>query len=145
MAENRIYIASLASVIAVTGAGIAVPLGLVMNLRLEKRFTIEAVAEWGNFLAADLLIHAASATFSWSRAYNAGIDLISQGLIPSDAEIAQFVPIFLRIIDKQSSRQIAMIHRGLAETYSIGADARSKLNQDVAGQAVSLLFESELN
>jgi hypothetical protein len=145
VAESRIYLASTASIIAVNGQNVATPLGLVSNVRLEKRFTIEGVPEWGSFQFADLLIHGYEATFSWARAYSAGIDMVGQGLIPTDGEIANFAPIFLRIIDQRSQRQIAMIHRGLAETYSIGADARAKLQQDVSGRAISLLFENELN
>jgi hypothetical protein len=145
MAEGRIYVASSASIIAVNGDGVAVPLGLVMNLRLEKRFVVEPVAEWGNFMAADILYHGIDAMFSWGKAYSAGIDMVAQGLIPSDANIAQFQAIFLRVIDQRSQRQIANIYKGLVETFSVGADARAKLMQDVSGRAISLLFESELN
>lgn len=142
MAE-RIYIASNASIVAVNGRNVGIPLGLVQNLTLEKRFVTEGVPEWGNFAWADILIHGYSATFTWTRAYSEGTDLIGQGLVPSDVEIPQFLPFILRVI--ANNRNVALIHKGIAETYSIGAGARAMLQSNVSGIAISLLTESEMN
>jgi hypothetical protein len=145
MAEGRVYIASTVSVIAVNGAGVAVPLGLVDNVRLTKSYVVEGVVEIGSFRFADMLLHGISANFAWGQAYSAGADLVSKGLVPSDAEIAQFAPIFLRLIDQRAQRAIALIYKGLMETFTIDTNARAKLAHNVSGQAVSLLTEFELN
>ena len=121
---SEIFIASTLSVIAVNSGGIAVPLGLITNLSMEKTFTIENVPEWGNFLAADLLIHHVSGRFSWGRSYSPGVDLVAQGLVPSDEGIAQFSPFVLRIVDQIRQRQVAEIRQALCETCTVGADAR---------------------
>jgi hypothetical protein len=142
---DRIYIASVVSVIAVNGAGQAVPLGLVENVRLEKTFVVEGVPEIGNFRFADILIHGLSARFSWGQSYTAGGDLISKGLVPGDAEIPQFLPLFLRLIDRQGQRAIALIYKGILDTFTIDTNARARLQHNVSGLAISLLSEFELN
>ena len=142
---NRIYIASTSSIIAINAAGQAFPLGLVDNLRLEKAFVTEGVIEIGSFQYADVLIHGYGARFSWGRAFTAGRDLIGMGLVPSDVNIPQFAPIFLRVIDQIGQREIALIHRGVMETYTIEINGRAKLLSNVSGIACSLLTESEIN
>jgi hypothetical protein len=145
MAELRIYQTSLASVVAITGDNTAHPLGIVQNVQLTKNFETEPVREWGNFQHATILVHGTSATFSWQQAWGAGLDLVGLGLIPSDDQIATFLPFSLLIIDKPSQRNIARIERGIADTYTIDGAARAKLMSNVSGQAISLLYESELN
>lgn len=145
MAEPTVYSTSRASVIAVNGQGVAVPLGLVTNLRVEKRWIVEAINEWGNFLSADIIHHGISATFSWTRSYGPGIDLVGQGLMPEDATIAQFLPFVLRIVDQLAQRNIVTLYRAVAETLSISGAGRTVLSQDVSGQAISIQFESEIN
>jgi hypothetical protein len=141
----RIYISSTSSIIAVNGAGQAFPLGLVDNLRLEKAYVTEGVIEIGSFQYADILIHGYGARFSWGRAYTAGGDVIAMGLVPADVTIPQYAPMFLRIIDQIAQREIALIHRGVMETYTIELGGRAKLMSNVSGLACSLLTESELN
>jgi hypothetical protein len=131
--------------VAVNGAGQAFPLGLVENLRLEKMFVTEGVVEIGSFQYADILTHGYGARFSWGRAYTAGGDLIGMGLVPADVTIAQYAPMFLRIIDQLGQREVALIHRGVIETYTIEMNSRAKLLSNVSGIACSLLTESELN
>lgn len=142
---NRIYIASTLSIVAVNGAGQAFPLGLVENVRLEKAYTTEGVVEIGNFRFADILIHGISARFSWGQSHTAGDDLISKGLVPSDVTIPQYQPMFLRLIDQIAQREIALIHRGVMDTYTIETTGRARLVNGVSGIAISLLTESELN
>jgi hypothetical protein len=142
---NRLYIASTCSIIAINSAGQAFPLGLVDNLRLEKAFVTEGVIEIGSFQYADILIHGYGARFSWGRAFPAGGDLIGMGLVPADVSIAQYAPMFLRIIDQIAQREIALIHRGVVETYTVEINGRAKLLSNVSGLACSLLTESELN
>ena len=142
---NRIYIASSCSIVAVNGANQAFPLGLVDNVRLEKTFVTEGVIEIGSFQYADILIHGYGARFSWGRAFQAGQDLISMGLVPSDTTIPQYAPMFLRIIDQIGQREIALIHKGVVETYTIEINWRAKLLSNVSGLCCSLLTESELN
>jgi len=142
---NRIYIASSVSIVAVNAAQQAFPLGLVDNLRLEKAYVTEGVIEIGSFQYADILIHGYGARFSWGRAYQAGGDLISMGLVPADDTIPQYAPMFLRVIDQIAQRLIAVIHRGVMETYTIEINGRAKLLSNVSGLACSLLSESELN
>jgi hypothetical protein len=142
---NRIYIASSLSVIAVNSLGQAFPLGLVDNVRLEKTYVVEGVIEIGSFQYADILNHGFGARFSWGQAHAAGSDLISKGLIPADITIPQFQPMFLRLIDQIGQRAVALIHRGVVETYTIEANGRAKLMNNVSGLAVSMLTESELN
>ena len=142
---NRIYISSTVSIIAVNGAGQAFPLGLVDNLRLEKAWVSEGVIEIGNFQYADILLHGYGARFSWGRAYTAGGDLISMGLVPGDVNIPQFQPIFLRVIDQIAQREVALIHRGVIETYTVEINGRAKLLNNVSGICCSLLSESEIN
>ena len=142
---NRIYIASTSSIIAVNSAGQAFPLGLVDNLRLEKTYVTEGVIEIGSFSYADILIHGFGARFSWGRAYQAGQDLISMGLVPADVSIPQYAPMFLRVIDQIAQREIALVHRGVVETYTVEINGRTKLMNNVSGLCVSLLSESELN
>ena len=142
---NRIYIASTCSIIAVNPAGQAFPLGLVDNLRMEKAYATEGVIEIGSFQYADILIHGYGARFSWGRAFTAGQDLIGMGLVPSDAGIAQHAPIFLRVIDQIAQREIALIHKGVMDTYTVEITGRTKLLNNVSGLACSLLTESELN
>jgi hypothetical protein len=142
---NRIYIASTISVIAVNGLGQAFPLGLVDNVRLEKTFVTEGIVEIGSFKYADILIHGYAARFSWGQAHTAGSDLISKGLVPGDVTIPQYTPMFLRLIDQIGQREIALIHRGVFETYTIEANGRAKLMNNCTGIACSLLTESELN
>lgn len=142
---DRIYIASTVSVIAVNGQGVAVPLGLVDNVRLEKTYVTEGVVEIGSFQYADILTHGYAARFSWGQSYTAGFDLVGRGLIPADATIAQFAPIFLRLIDQRAQRAIALIHRGVIETFTIEANARARLLHNVSGICCSMLSESELN
>jgi hypothetical protein len=141
----RLYISSTCSIVAVNGAGQAFPLGLVDNLRLEKAFVTEGVIEIGSFQYADILIHGYGARYSWGRAFPASQDLISMGLVPSDVTIPQFAPIFLRVIDQIGQREVALIHRGVVETYTIELGGRAKLMSNVSGIACSLLTESELN
>jgi hypothetical protein len=140
-----IYRASLASIIAINGDGTPVPLGVVQNLRLQKRYAVEGVPEIGSFRWAEILIHGYNAMFSWGKAWSKGVDLVAQGLIPEDATIASFQPMALRVIDQEAQRQIAFIFEGVLESLDIGIDARAKLMQDVTGQAITLLVESELN
>ncbi len=142
---NRIYIASTSSIIAVNGSGQAFPLGLVDNLRLEKAYVTEGVIEIGSFQYADILIHGYGARFSWGRAFTAGQDLISMGLVPADVSIPQYQPMFLRVIDQLGQREIALIHRGVVETYTVEINGRAKLMNNVSGICCSLLTESELN
>ena len=142
---NRIYIASTSSIVAINGAGQAFPLGLVENLRLEKAYVTEGVTEIGSFQYADVLIHGYGARFSWGRAFTAGQDLIGMGLVPADVSIAQFTPIFLRVIDQIGQRQIALIHRGVMDTYTIEINGRTKVLSNISGIACSLLTESERN
>ena len=142
---NRIYIASTSSIVAVNSAGQAFPLGLVDNVRMEKSWTTEGVIEIGSFQYADILIHGYQARFSWGRAYQASTDLIGMGLIPSDVTIPQYAPMFLRIIDQIGQREIALIHKGVVETYTIEVNGRAKLLSNVSGLACSMLSESELN
>ena len=142
---SRIYIASSLSVIAVNSAGQAFPLGLVDNVRLEKAFVTEGVVEIGSFQYADILVHGYGARFSWGQAHTAGSDLISKGLVPGDVTIPQYAPMFLRLIDQIGQREIALIHKGVVETYTIEATGRAKLMNNVSGLACSLLTESELN
>jgi len=143
--SNRIYIASSLSVIAVNSAGQAFPMGLVDNVRLEKTFVVEGVIEIGSFQYADILNHGYGARFSWGQAHQAGEDLISKGLIPADISIPQFSPMFLRLVDQIGQRAVALIHKGVIETYTIEANGRAKLMNNVSGLAVSLLTESEIN
>jgi hypothetical protein len=145
MAEGRIYIASTVSVILVNAQGLAIPLGLVDNLRMEKDFVVEGVPEIGNFFFADILTHGASARFSWGQSYSAGSDLVAKGLVPADQTIAQFGPMFLRLVDQLGQREIGLIYRGVLETFSIDTNARARLMHNVSGIAISLLLESELN
>ena len=145
MAEQRIYQASLASIIAITGQNQAVPLGLVSNLTLEKRFMIEGVSEIGSYRFAQFIVHGYEATFSWQQAYSAGADLVGLGLVPSDAEIPNFAPIGLRIIDQRGQRNIAFVVDGIAETYSVTVNARALLQKNVSGRAISVQWESEVN
>ena len=142
---NRIYIASTSSIVAVNSAGQAFPLGLVDNVRLEKTYVTEGVIEIGSFQYADILIHGYGARFSWGRAFQASQDLISMGLVPSDVTIPQYGPMFLRIIDQIGQREIALVHRGVVETYTIEVNGRAKLLSNVSGICCSLLTESELN
>lgn len=142
---DRVYIASTVSVIAVNGAGVAVPLGLVDNLRLTKTYVVEGVQEIGNFAFADILTHGYSARFSWGQSYSAGADLVARGLVPQDTTIAQFAPFFLRLIDQLAQREIALIHRGVMETFTIDTNARARLMHNVDGLCISMLLESELN
>lgn len=142
---DRLYISSTLSVIAVNAAGVAVPMGHIQNLTLEKMYETDHVREWGNFRDADILLMGIGGRFSWGRSQSAGIDLVSIGLIPSDANIAQFQPFFLRFIDQISQRQVAGLYRALVTTCSIGADARARLLQNVSGECISVFFESELN
>lgn len=144
MAE-RTYITSAASIVAVNGQNVAVPLGLVFNLTLERTFVIEPLLEWGSYRPAELIIHGYGARFSWGKAYSKGIDLVEQGLIPSAAGIPQFAPIGLRVIDFQSGRNIALLYQALAETITLSGAARASLQQNVSGIAVDVLFESEVN
>lgn len=141
----RIEVAGSVSVIAVNSAGIAYPLGLVDNVRLEKTWVVEQVQEIGSFLITDTLLHGTQGRFSWGQAHTAGDDLIQKGLIPSDATIAQFAPMFLRLISQVSQRLIALIHQGVVDTYTVEANARAKLMNNVSGLCRSVLFESELN
>jgi hypothetical protein len=145
MADPRIYIASLASIVALTGDNVAHPLGIVQNVQLTKSFEVEPVREWGNFAHATILVHGYSATFSWQQAWGAGLDLVGMNLIPSDDGIASFLPFALLIIDKPSQRNIARIERGIADTYTVDGAARARLNSNVSGQAISLQFETEIN
>ena len=142
---NRIYIASSLSVIAVNSAGQAFPLGLVENVRLEKAFVTEGVVEIGNFRFAEILVHGISARFSWGQSHTAGDDLITKGLVPADVSIPQYQPMFLRLIDQIAQREIALIYRGVLETYTIETTGRARLVNNISGLAVSLLSESELN
>lgn len=142
---NRIYIASTVSIIAVNSAQQAFPLGLVDNLRLEKAYVTEGVVEIGSFQYADILIHGYGARFSWGQAFTAGGDLISRGLVPADVTIPQYAPMFLRLIDQIGQREIALIHKGVVETYTIEVTGRAKLLHNVSGLCCSLLTESELN
>lgn len=142
---DRSYIASTSSIIAVNSAGVAIPLGLVENLRLEMNYVTEGVIEIGSFEYADVIIHGYGARFSWGRSHTAGFDLISRGLVPSRAAIAQFQPIFLRVIDQLAQREIALIHKGVMETYTIEVTGRARLMNNITGIACALLSESELN
>jgi hypothetical protein len=142
---NRIYIASTLSVVAVNGANQAFPMGLVDNVRLEKSYVTEGVVEIGNFRYADILIHGIAARFSWGQAHTAGVDLVSRDLVPSDTTIPQYQPMYLRLIDQIGQREIALIYRGVMETYTIETTGRAKLMNNVSGIAISLLTESELN
>src|SRR5215467_5692926 len=132
MANGRIYTASTTSIIAVNGANQAFPLGLVDNLRLEMTYITEGVIEIGSFEYADILIHGYGARFSWGRAYTAGGDLVSMGLAPSRVNIPQYAPIFLRVIDQIGQREVALIHRGVFETYSMDINGRAKLLSNVS-------------
>ena len=145
MAEPRIYIAPLASIVAVTSDNVAVPLGIVQQLTLTKSYMTEEVPEWGNYAAADILIYGYRATFSWEQAWSEGFDLVGAGLVPSDAAIAQFRPFYLRVIDRLGQRNIAMIHKGVADTYTVSGQARARLNSNISGIAISLQYESEIN
>ena len=138
------YIASTITVIAVNSAGVAFPLGLVDNVRLEKTFVTEGVVAIGSFEFSEILVHGISARFSWGQAHIPGVDLVSRGLVPADATIAQFQPFFLRLVDQNSQRLIALIHRGVMDTYTIEANARAKLMNNVSGICITLLTESEL-
>lgn len=142
---GRIEVSGSVSVVAVSGAGIAYPLGLVDNVRLEKTWVVEQVTEIGSFLIADTLIHGTQGRFSWGQAHTAGDDLVQKGLIPSDVTIPQFAPMFLRLISQVSQRLIALIHAGVADTYTIEINSRAKLVNSVSGICRSVLFESELN
>jgi hypothetical protein len=142
---SRIYIASTLSVVAVNGQGQAFPLGLVENVRLEKAFVTEGVVEIGSFRFADILIHGISARFSWGQSHTAGADLVSKGLVPSDVTIPQYQPMFLRLIDQIGQREVALIHRGVFETFTVETTGRARLVNNCSGLAVSLLTESELN
>jgi hypothetical protein len=144
MAE-RIYTTPTASIIAVNGDGQAVPLGLVRNLRLEKRWPTEMVREWGSYLTTEIIIMGVDATFSWGRAYSSGFDLVAQGLFPSDVTIPQHLPFMLRIVDHLSQRNVAMLYKAVVESMSLGGDERGALRSDVSGVAISVLLESELN
>ena len=138
-------LALLVSIIAVNGAGQAWPLGLVDNLRLEKAWVVEGVIEIGSFEYADILTHGYGGRFSWGRSYVAGGDLVSMGLVPSDATIAQYTPIFLRVIDQIAQRNVALIHKGAIETCTVEINGRARLLSNVSGLSCSLLYESELN
>jgi len=120
-------------------------MGLVENVRLEKAWVTELVTEIGSFAGVDILTHGFAATFSWGQAHTAGHDLISRGFVPADVSIPQFLPIALRLVDRIASRDIALIYKGVIGTYSIETGARSKLLNNVSGQAISLLTESEIN
>src|SRR5262245_43193163 len=141
----RIYQASTTSIIAVNGANQAFPLGLVDNLRLEMTYVTEGVIEIGSFEYADILIHGYGARFSWGRAYPAGGDLVSMGLAPSRVNIPQYTPILIRVIDQEGQREVALIHRGVLETYTVELNGRAKLMSNVSGIACALLVESEIN
>src|SRR5262249_50315621 len=141
---QRPYIASTLSVIAINGANQAFPLGLVENVRMEKTFVTEGVVEIGSFRYADILIHGIAARFSWDQSHTAGGDLISKGLVPADVSIPQFQPIALRLIDQIGQREIALIYRGVMDTYTLDLNARARLRNDISGIAISLLTESEL-
>jgi hypothetical protein len=145
MAEPRIYQASLASIIAVTGNNVAHPLGHVQDVQVSENYELEPVPEWGSFDYATILIHTHLATFSWGQAYGPGLDLVGMGLIPAHDQFASFVPFSLLIIDRPSQRNLARIERGIAETYGITGGARAKLLSNVSGRAISLLSESEIN
>ena len=140
-----IYRASLASIILVSASGIATALGIVENLTLSKQFENEALREIGNFFSPEIVVHGVNANFSWGKAWQKGLDLVSEGLIPADATIAQYEPFMARIIDQESQRLIALLHRGVPNSLDVAITARQKLMQNVSGIAVSVLFESELN
>lgn len=142
---SSIYRASLASLIAVNATGVAFPLGLVQNLRLEKRYAVEGVPEIGSFRWAEILLHGYNAQFAWGRAYSKGIDLIGQGLVPADATIGSFSPFLIRVIDQEAQRLIAVIQEAVAEVFDVTLEARSKLMQNASGLAITMLGESELN
>jgi hypothetical protein len=144
MAEPRIYIASTSAIVAYNTARQAVPLGLVANLTFTLNHEIEGVREWGNFAVAEYLRHGYAGTFAWGRAWSEGFDLIGQGLFPSIAAIAQFGLIDLTIIDSLGQRNIAQIRHAVIGTFSMGADARQKLMQNVTGECQSILLESEI-
>jgi hypothetical protein len=142
---NRIYIASTMSIVAVNGAGQSFPLGLVDNLRMEMTYVSEGVIEIGSFEYADILLHGYGARFSWGRAYSAGGDVVSMGLVPSRVNIPQYQPVFLRIIDQLGQRQVGLIHKGVVDTYTIEVNGRAKLLSNVSGIACAMISESELN
>src|SRR5262245_42164650 len=142
---NRLYQSSSCSNIAVNGAGTAWPMGLVDNLRLEMAYVTEGVIEIGSFEYSDILIHGYGARFSWGRAYPAGGDIVSMGLAPSRVNIPQYTPILIRVIDQIGQREIALIHRGVLETYTVELNGRAKLMSNVSGIACALLVESEIN
>lgn len=145
MAGSKVYISSTASVVAVNGQGVAIPLGLVTNLRVEKRWIVEPIIEWGSYFPVDIVPHGVSASFSWSNSYGPGVDLVAAGLIPDDVRLPQFLPFLLRIVDQLRQRNVVTLIKAIAETISVGAAGRATLAQDVAGQAISVLFESEVN
>jgi len=145
MADPRVYIASLASVVVINGQGIAVPLGFVQNFTTTKNYDIERVREWGNYEDAELVFHGYGATFGWQEAWSEGVDLVLQGILPSDAAIATFQPIYIRIMDKLGQRNLAFLKKGYLEACTVGADAKTMLRRNVTGQCISVQYESELN
>lgn len=142
---STIYRASLVSIILVDATGRSTPLGIAENFTVAKQYENEALREIGNFFAPEIVIHGAGATFSWAKAWQKGIDLVSQRIIPNDALIAQYDPFAARVIDQESQRLIATLYRAVPNSLEIAVTARSKLMQNVSGICITALFESEIN
>lgn len=142
---GRIYIASSLSVIGINGSNQAFPMGLIENVRLSKSFVTEGVVEIGNPRWAEILTHGYSAQFSWRGSQTAGDDFVTQGLIPGDANIAQFAPIALRLVDQIAQRNIALVYKGVINAYTLDTSGRARLVHECSGDAISMLLESELN
>ena len=79
----NIYRASLVSLIVVDAGGRATLLGIAENFTVTKNFEAEALREIGNFFAPEIVIHGVMATFCWGKAWQKGVDLVAQGIVPA--------------------------------------------------------------
>lgn len=145
MAVNRnIVVAPLVSIILVDGDNVSTPLGLAENFSFEKRLLIDMPREIGNFAPADIIMMGYEGSFNFSKTYARGIDMVAQGIIPSDDFIAQFMPFTAKIIDLRAQKLLAVLYRAMANLSAISINAQQRMMSNLSGNCVSILFETEL-
>ena len=140
-----IYRASLVSIVLVDYQGRSMPLGVAETFTLQKAFETEALREIGSFFAPEIVIHGAGASYSWGKAWVKDVDMVAEGIIPSDSAIAAYEPFAARIIDQESQRLIATLFKAVPNSLDVAINAHQKLMQNVSGVAISALFASEIN
>ena len=140
-----IYRASLVSIVLVDYQGRSLALGMAENFTLQKAYETEALREIGNFFAPEIVIHGAGASFSWGKAWQKGVDLVAQGIIPADTTIAAWEPFAARVIDQESQNLIATLYKAVPNSLDAVVTAHQKLMQNVQGIAITALFASEIN